>query len=454
LPQGFVVFCQQPSELVSEESRRMFPPRLRIMIVTSRDSGGGAPRAIHRIYRALQDNFDDRADFYLRVVHKSFDDNKIIGGKPARNRLEGLEYFLRTRFRKFFPRPPFVSENRLLHSQALYPTGLGRELNAMRPDVIMLGWLGNSTLSIREISRLRAPLVWRLSDMWVFSGAEHYASEERYRLDYRRGSRPKHESGPDINRETFLRKKRLWRRRQRIISPSRWMAQEAMASGLTRNWPCSVIPNVIDCRDWRATAKELARRSLGLPVDGSVVLFGAGSGLKDHHKGGDLFLESLRVLASKQGDLAGPVVAAIFGQDGEDRVVNGVRVTFLGKLNDRQLRLAYSSADLMVVPSRMDNFPSTAAEAQAMGLPVVGFDVSGMPDIVLPNLTGLLVEPFDTSALGEAIFQLISNPALAHSMGERARSRALDVWNPIVIAGRYFEVLFRAAGEKKLGVAC
>jgi len=415
--------------------------------VTSQDSGAGAPRAIHRIFRALRDHFAHRAETILRVVHKSINDDAIIGGKPRRSRLEHFEYLLRTRFRKYFPRQPYLSENKLLHSQALYPSGLGRELNQLCPDVILLGWLGNSTLSIREIGKLRAPVVWRLSDMWMFSGAEHYTSHPRYEQSYSRRSRPPTESGPDINRETFLRKKRSWRKPSHVICPSHWMADQAKASRLTRGWPVHVIPNAINPADWEPVPTEEARIALKLPLDREIILFGAGSGLKDFHKGGDLFLESLRQLPRQKKEKP-PPLAAIFGQEGDDFVHGHAEVSFLGRLNDNELRLAYSAADVMVVPSRIDNYPSTAVEAQTTGCPVIAFRTGGLPDIIENGITGLLVEPFSTARLAEEIVRVSGDISLNRSMRARARERAVELWNPTRIAGEYLRVLEQAASNR------
>ena len=417
-----------------------------VAIVTSQDSGAGAPRAIHRIFRALRDHYSHRADTFLRVVHKSHLDNAIIGGKPTRSRLEHFEYFVRTRFRKYFPRAPYFSDNKLLHSQALYPSGLGRELNRLRPDVIVLGWLGNSTLSIREIGKLRAPVVWRLSDMWMFSGAEHYTSEPRFEQGYSRSSRPSSESGPDINRETFLRKKRHWTRPQHVICPSHWMAEQVRASRLTRNWPVHVIPNAIDSSLWEPVPKEQARGLLGLPVDRDIILFGAGSGLKDFHKGGDLFLDSLKQLPAQERGKA-PRRAVIFGQEGDGFVHGHSEVSFLGRLDDEGLRLAYSSADVMVVPSRIDNFPSTAVEAQTTGCPVIAFRIGGLPDIIEDGVTGVLVEPFNTAKLAEEIVRVAADADLNSSMRQKARARAIERWSPKRVAGEYLRVLEQAVGK-------
>ncbi len=422
--------------------------RLRVLIVTSRDSGGGAPRAIHRLYLAMRRHHGSEVDTFLRVVHKSFDDNYIIGGKPSRNRWEYLKYFFRTRFRKYFPRKPFVSPNTLLHSQALYNTGLGREIDSLKPDVIMLGWLGNSTLSIEEIGRLKAPVLWRLSDMWMFAGAEHYTDHDRYSVGYSLASRPSTESGPDIDRETFRRKRLLWKTPRHVICPSHWMAEQVGKSSLTTGWPTHVIPNTIDLDAWRPAPRFDARMALGLPTRGKIILFGAGSGLKDDHKGGDLLLEAIAELDKLPIEAQENTTLAIFGQEGEPFQIGNIKVAFLGRLDDVSLRNAYAASNVMVVPSRLDNFPSTAVEAQACGTPVVAFRTAGIPDIVQDGKTGFLADPFDTGQLSNFIIKILKDATLERRLGTTARSRANADWSPESVANRYLEV-FREAVEEK-----
>ncbi|CAI8401673.1 MAG: D-inositol 3-phosphate glycosyltransferase [Cellulomonadaceae bacterium TMED98] len=422
--------------------------RLRVLFVTSQDSGGGAPRAIHRIYQALRQHHSDEIDVSMRVIHKSFADEHIIGGKPARSKKEYAEYFLRTRFRKYFPRKPFISDNILLHSQARYDSGLAREINSIKPQVIMLGWLGNSTLSIEEIGRLKAPVVWRLSDMWMYFGAEHYTEHDRYSVGYARASRPTTESGPDIDRETFRRKLRHGKAPQNVICPSQWMANEVGKSTLTKDWPVYVIPNAIDLDIWRPVPRSHARRALGLPARGKVILFGAGSGLKDHHKGGDLLLQAMTEVYQSGIYRGENTLLTIFGQEGESFRIGGIQVSFLGKLDDRALRNAYSASDVMVVPSRPDNFPSTAVEAQACGTPVVAFRTAGLPDIVQDGATGFLADPFDTCQLASLIGTVLGDASLERRLGTAARARAQAEWSPQTVANQYLDVFREAVQEK------
>lgn len=423
---------------------------LRVVFVAAHDGLGGAARAAYRVFDAIRTSFPDRIDITFRVIHKTRDDNGIIGGKPQRSRLEYLQYFLRTRFRKYFPRKPFVSSNTLLHSQALYPTGLGREIAAMKPDVVLLGWLGNATLSVAEIGRLPEPVVWRLSDMWVFSGAEHYTDTGRYRVGYSKRSRPQDESGPDIDRETFRRKKRHWKTPRHVIALTPWLQREARSSRLTARWPTHVIPVPMDTTFWVGQGRNESRDHWGIPREDIVVMFGAGAGTRYPHKGADLLFDALPALAKHHRDAGDPrpLRAIVFGQDGDSEERDGVNIDFLGRLDDARLRQAYSAADVFVVPSRLEAFGQVAAEAQCCETPVVAFDNSGLADVVDDGVTGKLARAFDPDSLAETIWWVVSNPETQRKLGVAARERAVRLWNPVVVAEQYVDVLEEAAGRQ------
>ena len=74
-----------------------------------------------------------------------------------------------------------------------------------------------------------------------------------------------------------------------------------------------------------------------------------------------------------------------------------VKINWIGEIkNDHALSLVYNVSDIMVVPSRIDNLPQTAMEAQSCGVPAVAFNIAGMEDVKANNKTGYLVDPFDT----------------------------------------------------------
>jgi glycosyltransferase involved in cell wall biosynthesis len=229
------------------------------------------------------------------------------------------------------------------------------------------------------------------------------------------------------------------------------MADQVRASTLTKDWPVHVIPNPIDTAAWAPVPRDLARKDLGLSENDLIVMFGAGGGTRDHHKGSDLFFEALVALQSlleKAGETR-PLRGVLFGEDGPEIRVGSVPVTFLGRLGDQDLPRAYSAANVMVVPSRLDNLPSTAVEAHACATPVAAFRVGGLPDIVDDTVTGRLAEPENADELAQAIAWIVEDPAREEALGLAARNRAVTLWNPALIAEQYLEVLLEAASPKK-----
>jgi glycosyltransferase involved in cell wall biosynthesis len=108
-------------------------------------------------------------------------------------------------------------------------------------------------------------------------------------------------------------------------------------------------------------------------------------------------------------------------------------VHFLGHVDHSELPARYASADLFVLPSRMENFPLVLLEAMASGLPVVATAVGGVPELVVHGETGLLVPPNDPLVLAQAINSLLDDPEGMRSMGARGRDtvRQRYTWDKV-----------------------
>ncbi len=98
-------------------------------------------------------------------------------------------------------------------------------------------------------------------------------------------------------------------------------------------------------------------------------------------------------------------------------------ITFSGHCDDVADRLA--AGDIFVLPSRSEAFPNALLEAMAAGLPVVASGVGGILELIEDGRTGLLMPPGDPSALSDRLLRLMSAPALASSLGARAREHVL-----------------------------
>ncbi len=102
-----------------------------------------------------------------------------------------------------------------------------------------------------------------------------------------------------------------------------------------------------------------------------------------------------------------------------DELGVGDAVAFLGTRTDIPDVLA--AADIAVSSSDFEGSPLSVMEYMAAGLPVVATDVGGVPKLVRPGETGLLVPPRDPAALATAVLELLRDPALARELGRRGR---------------------------------
>jgi glycosyltransferase involved in cell wall biosynthesis len=404
---------------------------MKILHVNHSDSSGGAARAAYRLHQSLRKiGIESR----MLVNIANLGDWTVIG---PQNKLDKLLNILRPHFAALLLKV-FRTKNKILHSLALLYSGKLKKINRGDVDLIHLHWINGEMLSIREIGRINKPVVWTLHDMWAFCGAEHVSYDARWEEGYSDANRDNEEFGLDINKWVWKRKLKNWKKPMHIVAPSNWMASCVKKSKLLKGWPVTVIQNPIDTKTWAPIERGLARSILGLDeYSDSIILFGAMGDIYAHHKGYDLLREALEKLSTKGGG----VKLVIYGQmapENEERF--GIPVKFLGHLcDDIALRLAYSAADLIVVPSRIDNFPSAATEAMSCGTPVVAFKVCGLTDIVEHKKDGYLAEPFNPLDLAEGIQWVLSNNN-NNSLGIAARAKAVKLWDNEIIANIYKEL--------------
>jgi glycosyltransferase involved in cell wall biosynthesis len=116
-----------------------------------------------------------------------------------------------------------------------------------------------------------------------------------------------------------------------------------------------------------------------------------------------------------EGELRAPLEAQIRDLGLDKHVV-------LAGFRDDVLALT-KSADLFVMSSVTEGLGSTLLDAMAMGLAVVGTRAGGIPEAVEDGVTGLLVPPGNSEALGDAIVRLLGDPAARARMGTAGQAR-------------------------------
>ena len=129
----------------------------------------------------------------------------------------------------------------------------------------------------------------------------------------------------------------------------------------------------------------------------------------------------------------------------------GDRVRFVGALDRDLVARALAAADVVAVPSIVDNagnvdgLPNTVLEALASGRAVVASRVAGIPEVVEDGVNGLLVPAGDTHALAAALTRLARDPAAREQLGREARAQAVARLGWDAVARRFEESYAQAA---------
>ena len=412
---------------------------MRIVHLSTHDSGNGAAIAAYRIHRSLIRLGHDSTLF---VAYRRLNDPTIVQFSPSRTIASRLRRRLRTvrvarsaaaypRFRA--PELEFFSDDRGPHGDdviAQIPPADIVNVHAMFEFLDYRDFLGAVPG--------RAPVVRTLHDMSFFTGGCHIAGACTKFID-RCGSCPRLGSATeeDLSRAIWTRKRSSFAAvpsgRLHLVTPSRWLATEAQRSSLTRRFPVTIIPFGVDTDVFRPRDQRAARELFAIPETARVVCFVA-QPIHRVNKGFARLVEALDGLAST------PNLVLLSAGSGNPPVQPRVPHIHLGSVGDeRLLSLVYAAADVVVLPSMNDNLPLTALEALACGRPVVGFGVGGLLDIVRPGV-GILVPPNDVKALGAAIASRLGDVEGRVDMERACRRVALDHYALEHQAQRYVEL--------------
>src|SRR6516225_2888876 len=165
------------------------------------------------------------------------------------------------------------------------------------------------------------------------------------------------------------------------------------------------------------------------PVRGQLICVG----VLGRHKGQDLLVEALAGLADRDWHcvLAGPLDRdPNFVEQLQTRITRlgyRHRVRLTGILTGAALSHAYTTADLLVAPSRSETYGMTVTEALAHGLPVIAAAVGGLPEALGSTADGTrpgqLVPPGDPDALATALGDWLDDEHLRHRLRAAARQR-------------------------------
>lgn len=397
---------------------------LRVLHLSTYAGGGGAGRAAAALNKALQ---------------KAGVDSRLVSAHGARFKAARAADRALWRLQR--------SPTETWRSPARFGSLSASEINASSADIVNLHWVTDGFMSIEEIGKIKKPILMSMYDMWAFCGSEHYgvdSANARWRAGYKRSNRPIDETGWDLDRNAWERKRQHWAPFH-LVPASTWLARSTRQSALTAQWPQTQIPHPVNPDVFKPIDKTAARKRLGIDTKSPTVAFVASAGVNDRRKGFDLLVEAMRPMRREfpnvQVLLVGPTPH-------ESQLPKDLKVVAVGVTHsDEELAATYTAADVLAVPSREDNLPLTAMEALMCGCPVVGFNVGGLPDIVSHNDSGYLAAPYFTEDLAMGIAAAIVTSLSTNEWSDHAQAKARTEWSSSTVAARYIELYREILGS-------
>lgn len=402
---------------------------MKVLHVCISDLDGGAAKAAYRTVKALR---EADIDSELVVQSKVSDDYWVIGPK---SKIERAVAKTRPTL-DLVPTLKYKNRDKALFSPSWLPLSpLLKFINQYKADVVHLHWINGGMIRIEEITKIKAPIVWSLHDMWPFTGGCHYDNEcQKYKNSC--GSCPMLSSkkNNDLSRKIWNRKQNSYNKKKELwlVGLSNWITEEAMQSSLFQNRPIWQIPNPIDTTTFAPFDQLKAREAFNLPRNKKLILFGAMNATSDPRKGFLQLSLALRSIDSTNTEIvvlgaSKPEISQDFKQ----------KIHYLGQLNDEvSLRLLYNATDTTVVPSLQENLSNIILESLSCGTPVVAFNIGGNSDLIDHKKNGYLASSLSIDDLSTGLRWILESTQIK-DLKKSARQKAITNFSSNVIAQKY-----------------
>jgi glycosyltransferase involved in cell wall biosynthesis len=219
---------------------------------------------------------------------------------------------------------------------------------------------------------------------------------------------------------------RTFKKANRIICLTKSDACEIARYGFPED-KIRLVPNAVDTQRFRP----------GCEQNDNLVLW---VGRFVPEKGLEHLIKAAKIVASKKNNVKflligyGPLKNKIMQLAAEYGLL-GVSVYFSDSMSRDEISKIMRKAAFLAFPSLKEGMPLSVLEALACGLPIIGFNVSGLNELVVNGENGLLVQPRNNEALANAIICLLNDKALRTKLSDRARQLAVEKYQwPTVLS--------------------
>lgn len=392
---------------------------MRILLVATSSTGGGAANACIRLFEAL---LALGADVRLLTMlgEPLGERHEVLARQPMR--------LLRHRAAKLAERLQILAHcrgqkaNLWRLSTATFGIDISGHPWVQWADVLHLHWVSQGFLSLSSLARLARfgkPIAWTLHDLWAVTGGCHipylfgsHSAQLCPHLAQGCGACPLLPStqGQDLTARLYRQKAFLAR------TPFHYIAVSSAAEAAARLSPHFSTASI----DVIAPPMEIeAMRNSPAPAPSwyapnRIYLLVAAARLDDKVKGEELLREVCSEVCRLAPDLAPRLTLLLVGtlKGGYEPANYALHSIYIGLVRSgEELRSLYRLASLTLSTSLFETFGQTLTEALAMGCPVVGFASGGPMDIIRSGENGYLAPAYDVRAYAQFVLEALTGVA-------------------------------------------
>ncbi len=280
-----------------------------------------------------------------------------------------------------------------------------KKIKKFNPDIIHLHNLHSGFINLPMlfdfIKKEGKKIVWTLHDCWAFTGhCPYYLNAKCEKWKNGCYECPIHNEYPasvvDKSKEMYALKKEWFSgvKNMTIVTPSKWLKSQVEQSFLG-GYPVKVINNGINLSVFRPRESEFRAK---FSLENKFIVLGVAYEW-GKRKGLDVFIELSKRLGSDY-----KIVLVGVSKD-EQKILPESILSLCKTQNAIELAKIYSTADLFVIPTREDNFPTVNVESLACGTPVITFETGGSPEVA-NDTCGITVPLDDVDELEKAIIKV------------------------------------------------
>lgn len=410
---------------------------MKVLIVNTSEKTGGAAIAANRLLKALNRN---GVDATMLVRDKQSSDEKVIAlGTTLRTKWNFIwERFVIWIYNRF-------DRKKLFHTSiANSGTDITKLKEFKEADIIHLHWINQGMLSLDNIDRIAKsgkPIVWTMHDMWIFTGICHY-NEVCTKFIENCGKCPflRSKCLNDISNQLQRKKKNIYSNADvNFVACSKWLRDIACKSNILKNERVIDIPNTIDTAIFKEKEKKSIRKKHNLPADKKLLLFSSAK-ISEERKGFSYLIEACNILSREHPKLCKNLGVIILGKESESsNTIPFPTYPMSYIIEENELSDIYNAADLFITPSLQDNLPNTIMEALACGLPCVGFNIGGIPEMIEHKINGYVSEYKSAADLANGIHWTLQE-ATYDNLRKAAVEKVEKCYSEQIVAEKYIQI--------------